>query len=137
MKYYILFFVFVALFSIGSAVDERTHIWWAIILRGGSLFVLAFLFSTVVQSSTKYERQINQTPPTYYLPAEILFEDDSYTCFCTHYGNYVVQQSGLNKDTEYLLSMDSKGTEDYSDDEVFSVWEVKDGINQQNNIGQV
>lgn len=75
-------------------------------------------FFTFVFNSPKVSDQ-------YYLPAEILFEENGHVCFTTEQGKYIVDKANLDPDTEYLLTMASNNTQDVTDDEVCVIWEVK------------
>lgn len=92
---------------------------------------LTFMFGYTLSSFKKiasYKDEINklnQTPEFYYLPAEILFQENDHVCFCTDNGNYIVEKNGLDSNTEYLLYMASNGTKDVTNDEVCVIWEVK------------
>ena len=88
------------------------------------IFIGEILIATSFILGIKYSNKIC-IPDQYYLPAEILVENNNSTCFTTIQGKYIVDKANLDPDTEYLLTMASNNTQDVTDDEVCAIWEVK------------
>lgn len=64
------------------------------------------------------------TPQDYYLPAEIVAENEISTYFGCENGHiyYASRNPSWPDDVPYLLYMDSQGTKDPTDDTILVVW---------------
>lgn len=65
-------------------------------------------------------------PDIQYIPAEYVAENETSTYFGTEDGNifYVDRIPLINRNVPYLLSMDTQGTQDVTDDVILTVWEL-------------
>lgn len=75
-----------------------------------------------------YHKGYDNNDDTYYLPCEIVAQNETSTYFGTvdaEYQEIYAVETRCHEwpdDVPYLLYMDSKGTEDVRDDEVLCVW---------------
>lgn len=84
------------------------------------ILILFVISSMVVESLEPKQKEF------YYLPAEILEQKTDGTIFCSEKGAFKSEKINLDKDTIYLLTMDSKLTATNKDDEICVIWEVVD-----------
>lgn len=61
----------------------------------------------------------------YYMPAEVISEGD-WQAFRGSNGMVYEWIERVTDDSEYLLTMDSKGTKEWYDDEILVVWRVNE-----------
>lgn len=61
----------------------------------------------------------------YYMLAEVISEGD-WQAFRGSNGMVYEFENGVTDDSEYLLTMDSKGTKEWYDDEILVVWRVNE-----------
>lgn len=70
--------------------------------------------------------RVNSTPDFQYVPAEIVATNLTSTYFGTEDGNiyYIQKNPHWPDDVPYLLGMDTKGTQNVTDDEIVTVWRL-------------
>ena len=61
----------------------------------------------------------------YYMPAEVISEGD-WQAFRGSNGMIYEWVERVTDDSEYLLTMDSKGTKEWYDDEILVIWRVNE-----------
>lgn len=91
-----------------------------------AVFTVFFIYG--VLCATGFYNQ-NETPDIYYMQAEAIYTDAGGTVFGRVDSNntYRCEKSTyMRNDIPYILTMDSNGTEDISDDSILCVWQLKE-----------
>lgn len=87
-------------------------------------FTVFFIYG--VLCATGFYNQ-NETPDIYYMQAEAIYTDASGTVFGRVDSNHTYRyekSTYMRNDIPYILTMDSNGTEDISDDSILCVWQL-------------
>lgn len=87
-------------------------------------FTVFFIYG-ILCATGFYEN--NETPDIYYMQAEVVYADASGTVFGRVDSNYTYRyekSTYMRNDVPYILTMDSNGTEDISDDSILCVWQL-------------
>lgn len=98
------------------------------------LWAVAYMIAVLVFTNMESPSSIPQTniePDIYLVYAEKITEKDGVITFATlnlndnQFYTWVNQYGHDYPDVPYILTMDSKGTQDLKDDEILAIWENK------------